>query len=196
MQYSQKDEFFHYRTPGSKNGVRLYQNEDGSLTLLGKKRYLKGERNKSLYYDPKNKPGFFDFYGKEKQKELKRQIQNNGGLKNYKGYERAEIQTAYIKPKLKGSEIIGRDKRLRKPFDLLDLNFNALSKNHEKNTDKSTNSAPSDQTEVDKVLNNTQGVSLRKLFADVNIDIGKQFILDSYEFTQSPLDFMIRKSFK
>ena len=32
----------HYRTPGSKNGVRLYQYKDGRLTPAGKRRYLKG----------------------------------------------------------------------------------------------------------------------------------------------------------
>ena len=31
----------HYRTPGSKNGVRKYQNEDGTLTRAGELRYLK-----------------------------------------------------------------------------------------------------------------------------------------------------------
>ena len=33
---SQGNIICHYRTPGSKNGVRLYQNEDGSYTELGK----------------------------------------------------------------------------------------------------------------------------------------------------------------
>ena len=39
-----KDELKHYRTPGSKNGVRLYQYKDGSLTPAGKQRYLKGNQ--------------------------------------------------------------------------------------------------------------------------------------------------------
>ena len=30
----------HYRTPGSKNGTRLYQNKDGTLTYAGYMRYL------------------------------------------------------------------------------------------------------------------------------------------------------------
>lgn len=38
------DYLIHYRTPGSKNGVRLYQYKDGSLTPLGKQRYLEGMR--------------------------------------------------------------------------------------------------------------------------------------------------------
>ena len=37
----------HYRTKGSKNGVRLYQNEDGSLTPLGREHYGIGEGRKS-----------------------------------------------------------------------------------------------------------------------------------------------------
>lgn len=42
-----KEYLIHYRTPGSKNGVRLYQYKDGSLTRLGKLRYLEnGGREK------------------------------------------------------------------------------------------------------------------------------------------------------
>ena len=88
-------ELKHYRTPGSKNGIRLYQNEDGSLTPLGEKRYLKGEKNRSHYYDQGYKPGFFDLYGKQKQKELnayKKQV----GMKTYKGYEKAEAKVPKI----------------------------------------------------------------------------------------------------
>lgn len=36
---TRNDELMHYRTKGSKNGVRLYQNPDGSLTPLGERRY-------------------------------------------------------------------------------------------------------------------------------------------------------------
>ena len=98
------NELKHYRTPGSKNGIRLYQNPDGSLTPLGERRYLKGEKNKSHYYDQKYKPGALDFYGKTKQKELndyKKQV----GMKSYKGYERAESNTQKISdPKQWNSE--------------------------------------------------------------------------------------------
>lgn len=37
------DHLMHYRTPGSKNGVRKYQNEDGSLTPLGRIHYGIGQ---------------------------------------------------------------------------------------------------------------------------------------------------------
>lgn len=36
---TRNDELMHYRTKGSKNGVRLYQNPDGSLTPLGERHY-------------------------------------------------------------------------------------------------------------------------------------------------------------
>ena len=36
----------HYRTPGSKNGQRLYQNKDGSLTPLGREHYGVGDARK------------------------------------------------------------------------------------------------------------------------------------------------------
>lgn len=48
---TRSDELMHYRTRGSKNGVRLYQNPDGSLTPLGERRYRDmygyGERNRA-----------------------------------------------------------------------------------------------------------------------------------------------------
>jgi len=48
------DEMYHSRTKGSKNGVRLYQNEDGTWTELGKERrrkqvdylFTKGKKDK------------------------------------------------------------------------------------------------------------------------------------------------------
>lgn len=41
IRYVRNDELYHFRTKGSKNGRRLYQNEDGSLTPAGRERYLK-----------------------------------------------------------------------------------------------------------------------------------------------------------
>jgi len=41
------NELLHYRTPGSKNGVRLYQYEDGSLTPLGRQHYGVGSGQES-----------------------------------------------------------------------------------------------------------------------------------------------------
>lgn len=46
------DEFLmHYRTKGSKNGVRRYQNKDGSLTPLGKIHYGVGDGSKKSEND-------------------------------------------------------------------------------------------------------------------------------------------------
>lgn len=42
-----RNELYHYRTPGSVNGVRRYQNEDGSLTPLGRIHYGIGEARDS-----------------------------------------------------------------------------------------------------------------------------------------------------
>ena len=44
------DELYHYRTPGSKNGQRLYQYKDGSWTPLGRLRYG-GPGNKRMSKD-------------------------------------------------------------------------------------------------------------------------------------------------
>ena len=43
------DFLMHYRTPNSKNGVRLYQNKDGSLTPLGRIHYGIGQSNRNSH---------------------------------------------------------------------------------------------------------------------------------------------------
>ena len=51
-QYNNTNELYHFGIKGQKWGVRRYQNEDGSLTLAGKKRYGKmsdDQLQKSLY---------------------------------------------------------------------------------------------------------------------------------------------------
>ena len=41
----------HYRTKGSKNGIRRYQNEDGTLTAEGREHYGIGFRNNRALYE-------------------------------------------------------------------------------------------------------------------------------------------------
>lgn len=49
------DELYHHGIKGQKWGIRRFQNEDGSLTEAGKKRYLNNIAGRALYYgDSKN----------------------------------------------------------------------------------------------------------------------------------------------
>jgi len=104
------EELMHYRTPGSKNGVRLYQYPDGSLTPLGKKRYgYDSNENGRHYNDSKYQPGKLDLWGKDKRKELDKHIQRVG-RKSYNGYERAEMNSYQSPKSVKSSTEIKIDK--------------------------------------------------------------------------------------
>lgn len=48
LYYNYTDELYHYGVKGQKWGVRRYQNADGTLTDLGKKRYYSDEDNRAM----------------------------------------------------------------------------------------------------------------------------------------------------
>ena len=50
-----KQSLAHYRTPGSKNGERLYQYKDGSLTPLGRIHYGVGKARKAAAEEVKDR---------------------------------------------------------------------------------------------------------------------------------------------
>ena len=61
-------ELYHYGTKEMKWGVRRYQNKDGSLTELGKKRYARDAREKQ--YDKQDESGtYYKVSGKKNKRE-------------------------------------------------------------------------------------------------------------------------------
>ena len=166
----------HYRTPGSKNGIRKYQNPDGTYTALGKIHYGIIGKNNRPYYDPKYEPKFYDEYGKEKQKELnsyKEQISN----KTYKGYERAEM---HDQPQLKN------DWNTKKTAKKIEENYRIYKEHEEKwNASHPTNS--------DQVIQASYESPIKDITTEENIKKSADFLKDMSDFLQSPIEFLIKK---
>ena len=167
----------HYRTPGSRNGVRLYQYEDGTLTPLGKRRYLQDEKNNTQYYNPKFKPKFYDLYGKNKQNELN-ECKKNIGMKSYKGYERAELND---KPEMNP---LWNTKKHKKE---LEENY---KKYKESDLYKSQHQPISSQQMISEVSQNP----LNKIVTEENVKNSVNFIYDLKDFLNSPIDYLIWKA--
>ena len=207
-----KDNYLvHYRTPGSKNGVRLYQYPDGTLTPLGELRYYKDTKNKSFYHDPKSKKHLVDPYGNHQRKELKKTIQRNGGQKTYKGYERAEFNNseAYREPKLSGISI-ARDKFLRKP---LYLDFTKIESSIagdpdstpeeryinsivDANTEKIKNDAQFIGRGIKNIITKRQReriIELEDKKFDEDINKAKDFLYETKDLINSPLAYLLNK---
>ena len=86
MRYeSQNDYLMHYRTKGSKNGVRRYQNEDGSLTAEG--------RDHSGVGDPRRVGGLHDKQGNK----VSVGANIKAGYKNTKGVAKAAFKMLFKK---------------------------------------------------------------------------------------------------
>ena len=81
----ESDYLMHYRTKGSKNGVRRYQNEDGSLTAEGRDHYGVG--------DPRRVGGLHDKQGNK----VSVGANIKAGYKNTKGVAKAAFKMLFKK---------------------------------------------------------------------------------------------------
>lgn len=72
-------ELYHYGIPGQKWGVRRYQNEDGSLTEKGKKRYekLNNSSKKMKKLMGKAESMYSNFKGSQLENNLAKSLYNN-----------------------------------------------------------------------------------------------------------------------
>lgn len=102
------DELYHSRTKGSKNGVRLYQYKDGTLTPAGKRRYLKGNTKGSV------------------SKEFEEEYEYNSRENEYFGKPSSKSKSKRVRPQSKADQVskkivssptIDRSYEPKEPFD-------------------------------------------------------------------------------
>lgn len=138
----------HYRTPGSKNGVRLYQYKDGSLTPLGRIHYGVGQAKRAAKEEVKGfakvraskdsaeKAGAkADVYKarseREKDKAVDETNNNNADAADKHTKKAAEFEALYNKYKDKEAKLKERDEKrdrseaeIKKDIDEKVKNFN------------------------------------------------------------------------
>lgn len=108
----------HFRTKGSKNGVRLYQYEDGSLTPLGRIHYGVGKGRE------KGEPEKSD---RQKEKELKANISNK--IKQFSENREAEAKARTDEKEAEEKKRIDKQKNIYKMSDQeLDKKIERLQK--------------------------------------------------------------------
>lgn len=101
MEYTYSDELYHYGRKGMKWGRRLYQNEDGSLTVLGRSRYRREQvkiEKKDMKWARRNSDKITRKAEKMSSKELKsyqRELLRLPGAVNKNGKLSASTINAY-----------------------------------------------------------------------------------------------------
>lgn len=106
-----KGVLIHYRTPGSKNGRRLYQNKDGSLTPLGRIHYGVGKARKAAKEEIK------DFVKTATSKDST----EKAGAKAETYKDRSERAKAQAEEDLKNNKINNADKNAKKAAEFDEL---------------------------------------------------------------------------
>lgn len=133
------DELYHFGKKGMKWGVRRYQNEDGTLTEAGKKRYARDARekeyneydqDKGVYYKQSKKNGRSDLgvdanrYVKEDMERSKRLVDSTSRMTEE--LKRANEKAVKNKPKTRMDLSNMTDKELRDQInrELLERQYN------------------------------------------------------------------------
>lgn len=70
----------HYGVKGQKWGVRRYQNEDGTLTALGKERYYTADEQKDLYEHAKKSTDAYEILGVDDIKQAGKLLKNQSNV--------------------------------------------------------------------------------------------------------------------
>lgn len=200
--FDDEDILIHYRTPGSKNGIRKYQYPDGRLTPLGKIHYELIGKNECAYYDPKYKAKFYDIYGKEKQQELN-EYKNQIGNKAYKGYEQAEMQDAYKKPGKSSYEIKNDKSKERNNRSMKRMVVNDIvtaTPEATINKAKQIKAVFLDEPEhvqqaTDTIVQNNYNKAINQVVNNTDINDINNFLLDTEDFLRHPLEWLLKKAY-
>ena len=194
-----EDELEHAGVKGMKWGRRRYQNPDGSLTALGKKRYLKGEQGGSKGNIPKKKK-LEDMSANELKKEIERrnladQYNTLKGKTGIRGFLQkrttSKMSTSELKKEIEREELLKQlngdknkkdDKADEKPKSFKDMSDDELR------AETARMQAEKQYKEAEKQLKEASKSELRK-FGDKAIktagdaaleagkDVTKQFLV-------------------
>ena len=100
MDYLEIRELYHHGIKGQKWGIRRYQNEDGSLTEAGKKRYLVSDIKSASEINKMTDKEKMDAYKKERKGLMRKEMDNLTYSKRHYSLDREEdrkIKTSIAK---------------------------------------------------------------------------------------------------
>lgn len=156
------NELYHFGVKGMKWGVRRYQNEDGSLTKAGSKRYARDARERDYNeYDPTNS-SYYKTSGK------------NGGKKSYLKVN----ADRYVKEDMRRAKnLVDSTKKINDSIKV--ANQNSLDRAAKKHKEKRMNlSSMSDKELRDKINRELLERQYNDVFNKKKVSRGRRFATD------------------